>query len=286
MKNKFYTGFAFFIVLVLGAALALLGFWVKWSSYWMKSDADSGGDFLSPFLLLILFSLLLVVSFLTYRIVQFLYRAQQERAYDVHQMEAWMWIYSKFSPSIPLPPSRDFAASPDFLKWLLYVVEQRRPKVVVEAGSGLSTILLADYYKQKKSDVRHFALENNISFGKKTKRWIENENVFVLNAPLRKYDVPGKGFISWYDLTALEQEDVKDIELLVIDGPHALKEKNIRYPAYPLLKDRLSPRTAILADDTKRPQDRAIMEAWAREGGFDIQYFDTEKGACLLTRNG
>ncbi len=279
MQTKFYTTFSFFKILFFTSFLIVIGIWLL---FFINSEKEKS---LFELQVIILASLILLLSIIIFRTIQLIYSLEQNRTYDLHQVEAWMWIYTKYKPSFPLPPSRDFAASPDFLKWLLYIIEERKPQVVLEAGSGLSTIILADYYTQNNMPVTHFALENNEAFRKQTQSWIKNDNVHILYAPLKKYQLQNSKKISWYDLYEIEKRDIKNIDLLIIDGPHALKEKEVRYPALPLLHNRLSKTTAILADDTKRPEDRAIMEAWAKEGGFTIQYFNTEKGACLLTRN-
>ena len=57
------------------------------------------------------------------------------------QMEAMQSLYAIFKFNTPLPATRKMAASPDFLKLVVDTILTEKPKLVVELGSGISTIL-------------------------------------------------------------------------------------------------------------------------------------------------
>ena len=59
------------------------------------------------------------------------------------QMEAMQSIYSTFQFTSPLPYTRKMAASPDFLKLIIETILQFKPNLVVELGSGVSSIIIS-----------------------------------------------------------------------------------------------------------------------------------------------
>ena len=63
--------------------------------------------------------------------------------------EAMQSIYSIFQFNTPLPATRKMAASPDFLKLLVDTILSEKPKLVVELGSGISTILTGKALEKK-----------------------------------------------------------------------------------------------------------------------------------------
>ena len=60
------------------------------------------------------------------------------------------------------------------------------------------------------------------------------------------------------------------IDLLVVDGPpaHAASHGLARYPALPLLADRLAPGGTVVPDDAERPGQQEVLRRWERETGL------------------
>ena len=57
--------------------------------------------------------------------------------------EAAVALYHVLRPVEPLPPLRDYAIAPDSALLLHALVRETAPQVVVEAGSGVSTLVIA-----------------------------------------------------------------------------------------------------------------------------------------------
>ena len=85
----------------------------------------------------------------------------------------------------------------------------------------------------------------------------------VLHAPLVDTTVPGRENQPWYDISVLP--DLPPVDLLFVDGPVGSIAHQVRYPAYPLLADRLAPGATVVLDDTGRPAEAAIAQAWKQE---------------------
>jgi len=89
----------------------------------------------------------------------------------------------------------------------------------------------------------------------------------------------------WYD-NSFKNEIKRDIDLLIVDGPPRIINKNARYPALPLLKDHFSDNIVILVDDVKRKDDSDTVNRWIKElDHFESEFFATEKGAYILRKS-
>ena len=88
----------------------------------------------------------------------------------------------------------------------------------------------------------------------------------------------------WYDLDALE--DVTSIDMVIVDGPPGNIQRLARYPALPLLADRLSDKAVVVLDDCFRHAEKEIVARWLRDyPGFTDQTIGTEKGTVILRKS-
>src|SRR5690606_37828407 len=122
-----------------------------------------------------------------------------------------------------LPPLRGWAASPDVLLRLHEYVRFQKPKVVVECGSGCSTLVLADALRQNGEGIL-VSLEHSSKYGKMTQVLVEREGldkwvslrVDDLKAWEGSHLNDGKSeAVNWYSITSLI--DIKGVDLLFVD---------------------------------------------------------------------
>ncbi|HEX5576766.1 MAG TPA: class I SAM-dependent methyltransferase [Gemmatimonadaceae bacterium] len=210
-------------------------------------------------------------------------RLKNEAVNDFRQVESLFYVTSLLRPDPPLPDTRDGAASPDFLKKILELMAERRPALVVEAGSGVSTLVIA-YNLKRLGGGRVVALEHDPAFAKTARDWIRlhrlEDYASVIDAPLGAASTNGQ---PWYDTSALNLE--APIEMLIIDGPPATIGQMARYPALPVLHDRLAANCVLLMDDGNREDERLTAERWTTEfPEFSAEFLYLEKGAYLLRR--
>ena len=200
-----------------------------------------------------------------------------------NQTESLFSIFSTLRPHLPLPDSRKWAASPDFLKKLIEIIIEVRPRIIVEASSGLST-LVAAYCLKKIGEGKILSLEHDplyVSAGKKNLFTHGLQDVAdIIHAPLKETEIGGGTWL-WYDLDCLDIDG--EIDLLVIDGPPGKLQKMARYPALPLLFGRLSEKGVVLMDDGARESEKEVIKLWKKEyGDLKYEYIDTEKGTYLI----
>jgi len=106
--------------------------------------------------------------------------------------------------------------------------------------------------------------------------------VWEAQALLRADAVVGDAAWPWYDLDAVPEGP---FDLLLVDGPPASVGPEARYPAVPLLLDRLAKDALVVLDDTRRPDERAIGERWAAEfEGFALESLGHDHGTLVLRR--
>ena len=80
--------------------------------------------------------------------------------------------------------------------------------------------------------------------------------------------------------------DLDGIGLLLVDGPPGNAGPRTRYPAVPLLRDRLAGSCTILADDMVRDEDREVVEAWwPLLPDFRYEVPPLRKGAAVFRRD-
>lgn len=267
MRHKPYTTFAFFkaAIVITGILLILLAI-LEWG---LGLPAFLPGIAL----------LLLAFAVLSFRIVQLIFKFQLSRIHDTNQVEALLWLYSRFTPSVNLPAMREVAGSPDFLKVLVEYFYSHQPKVIVEAGSGVSSIILSEVLKKEGSTAKHYALDHLEQYANLTREKVLNPHSEVLFAPLKDYQIGGKSW-KWYDVSVLEKVD--KIDMLVIDGPTEDIQSLARYPALPLLKAKLSDKAIIILDDTNRKDEQRIIQLWQKEFGLNAKSMFTEKGTVVM----
>lgn len=165
---------------------------------------------------------------------------------------------------VPLPALGGWAMDPSGLVRVLHLVATRRPGLVVECGSGASTVWLA--YAVRDAGGRIVALEHDEAHLEETAGLLEEHHLTDVAelrlAPLS--DVPvGDTTRRWYDVGVVE--DLKGIDLLVVDGPPGDTSQEARYPAVPLLRDRLADQAVIALDDAARTDEQRILQRWLEE---------------------
>jgi predicted O-methyltransferase YrrM len=214
-----------------------------------------------------------------------LFNAELKRVNEVSvaQIESLFSIFFTLKPQLPLPTTRGWAASPDLLKEIISLTHRQKPQLVVEASSGVSTLIIA-YCLQRLGTGKLISLEHEEKFAQATQNNLSQHGLddvaTVIYAPLVEVEINGAKWL-WYDLTKVEIPGA--IDLLIVDGPPGTTQKLARYPAVPMLHEKLSSDAIILLDDGARTDERQIVEQWMEEFKMSYsEYLPLEKGAYLI----
>jgi predicted O-methyltransferase YrrM len=211
---------------------------------------------------------------------------QKELKQTFRQLEALQNLNAILPTSDVLPATRGWAASPDLLLALVDLVITERPSLIVECGSGASTLWLALALRRFGIDGRIIALDHDPVFSGRTRDFLARHDVLdpveVRDAPLESFSLDGETY-SWYARTAWE--DLAGIDLLFVDGPPAATGPQARYPALPLLNKSLSPIATVVLDDLIVPDMREVLARWLdADPDFSSEILPLEKQAAVLRR--
>src|SRR5580692_179728 len=212
---------------------------------------------------------------------------RKELKQTFRQLEALQNLNAVLPTSDVLPATRGWAASPDLLLVLVDLVITERPSLIVECGSGVSTLWLALAMRRFGIEGQIIALDHDPAFGGKTRDFLARHGVGdlaeVRDAPLESFSLDGETY-SWYARRAWE--DLKGIDLLFVDGPPATTGHQARYPALPLLSGLLSPVATAVLDDLVVPDMQKVLRLWLDAyPDFGSGILPLEKQAAVLRRS-
>jgi len=226
----------------------------------------------------------------TKKLVEKLHRQElrinrRDLAHVFHQIEATIQLESIFGFENPLPPSRSWAASPDLILNLAIEVKKFSPNLVVELGSGLSTLWTARMLRESNNG-KIVSIESDPVFAELTKQNIVDHGLSdwaeVRLAPLtEEIEITGE-VVPWYELNMIS--DLKEIDVLIVDGPPGSNHEKSRWPAYQVFRDRMSERASIFIDDCIRESELELALTWENESNFVANQVIAEKGLMILRR--
>ena len=196
--------------------------------------------------------------------------------HSYRQGEALQQLFALIKFSAPIPPTRSWAASPDLLLTIADLVRTRKPRLVVELGSGVSTLIVA-----KAGARKVISIDNSEEFAEKTREMLRAHKVRgveVRVAPLKAH----ASAVQWYDTAKLK--DLKKIDMLIIDGPPGSKNPDARKPALKELLAKLSPNVVVVIDDVKRAGEQQLSEAFVKAlPRHTLSILSHEKGTAVIS---
>ncbi|WP_240669695.1 class I SAM-dependent methyltransferase [Actinoplanes solisilvae] len=161
---------------------------------------------------------------------------------QAREIEAMFQLFRTVVPRAPMP-----SGAPTDLLGLVHVARERRPALTVALGSGPSTVWLG--YAIERGGGRLVALDHDADRAVLFRTLLAEHGltaVEVRHVGLAELAVDGRT-VDWYDVDALE--DLKDIDLLLVDGSIAPDGPDPLAPALHVLGRRLAPGAAVVVDD-------------------------------------
>lgn len=217
-------------------------------------------------------------------------RTRLDRIYrDVGDIHGLVRL-APYTQTFPLPLGGGWALTGDSAAVLVQEMLLRQPNIVVELGSGASTLILGQVLKRNGYG-RLLSVDHDAAWANQTRRNIKFLNlqdvVTVVDAPLRSIATED-GSYAWYDIPKNDLDDLGPIDFLVVDGPPSQAEDSAiqaRYPAFPVLRERLSTGSVVFVDDCNREGERNMIERWmSLDPAWRLQRFNTVDGVCILAR--
>lgn len=207
---------------------------------------------------------------------------------DTHllrQVQALFSLYNLLEFRAQAPWFTGWAATPELAARLYQLVRDEEPELVVELGSGASSVVIAAALEQNGTG-QLISIEQNEEFAARTRTELERQSLSrrarVEVAPIKKITVNGTECL-WYDRDRIP--NAGPIDVLVVDGPHRELQKMARFPALPLLFDLLAPDATIVLDDADRKDERRAVRKWLETfSGLEAEFIPTSKGLAIIRR--
>lgn len=181
-------------------------------------------------------------------------------------------------PDEALPPLGSWRADAVMLGLLAHHIHAARPRVVVEFGGGVSTLVAARCLQQIGGG-RLLSFDSHPDFAADTRARLAAAalEAEIVAAPLKaSADWPGL----WYDHGPLPDA----IDLLLVDGP-PWKIHPLTRGAAAHVFDRIAPGGTVMLDDAARPGERLVARRWRREfPAFDFRMHEGPAGTLVGTR--
>lgn len=183
-------------------------------------------------------------------------------------------------PGDALPNLGSWKADIGLLTLLVDHILEHKPKLVVEFGTGASTLILAGALR-KAGGGTLISFEQHADFVDATRKWLGEHGLDadVRAVPLHSSPDGWPGL--WYDHGPLPD----GIDLMLIDGPPWTIHPLTRGAASSLF-DHISPGGTIMLDDAARPGERLVARRWTKawpEFNFRLWKGGT-KGTLIGTR--
>ena len=176
-----------------------------------------------------------------------------------------IFLSSQF-PHVVMPLS-GYSMGANNLSVVNDILNTRKPTVIVELGSGISTILVAQWLKSQGRG-RITSFDHQRLWAEKCSFYLA-QNGLERFAEVRTAPLADAGLVAepryWYQLDD-QIDDLNDIELLIVDGPPAGEANPFgRLPALYKFHERLSKNATVFIDDGSRIGERRVVEKWIHE---------------------
>lgn len=212
-------------------------------------------------------------------------RHDDDEAAERHQ-QAVVYLHQALDLRNALPPYTGWSASPELCADLLDLITEHKPQTIVECGGGASSVVVG-YALERNRNGRLISLDHMEDYAEVTRRRIGRHKlsdwVEIRVAPLTDITLEA-GTRQWYDRAVLD--DLSTIDMLIIDGPPEQTQSQARYPALPVLADRLSDTALVVLDDAYRDDEQAILDRWqAHNPEWTLEMRESPHGTAILHRN-
>ncbi len=221
------------------------------------------------------------------------------------QIEAFISLQSYMNGGDLSPDMHGWPISPDFAVYLIELLETNDYDLIIEFGSGTSTVLIAKTLakiaarRQGGLPAQQVAFEHLNEYQRKTVSALQKagfaDSVQLELSPLEPFAADNGKIYSYYSccdvIAQLALRFLRDglRVLVMVDGPPGSTGKHARYPALPLVHSHfVGAQVDVLLDDYIRDDEREVAQLWLKDierwGLIGCLIEETmEKDACLLT---
>lgn len=182
------------------------------------------------------------------------------------------FLNSQLNMRLPIPAFLPWSLEPDIAAYWVAEVRRQKPDVILELGSGSSSVLIA-YALEANKKGKLIAVESSVEYYERTRALLQMHDlmdyVTVIHAPIVALTGDLEGY-NWYNPRAIEHAVGGDmIDMLIVDGPPGGLNRWARYPALPMVAEKITNTTTILLDDLDREDEKGIASEWSKKFGIN-----------------
>lgn len=150
---------------------------------------------------------------------------------------------------------------------------------IVEFGCGISTFLLAKYAKMNEAKIQLYSVEEDKDWLDFVAGFLKKNDlegvVQLFHAPIEEVE-PG---VHWHNLSFVDQ--LPTLDCVLVDGPKAIQNKNIRSYALKAMKPKLASKYSIFLDDCHRNEELEILKNWSEQLGANRHLYYQHLGVIF-----
>jgi Methyltransferase domain len=169
---------------------------------------------------------------------------------------------------------------PATINFIEQTVQERRPDVVLEFGSGISTVCLAQFMRELHGNPKRLlvmSVDEHDEYARETRARLAAhevaDNAVVVVAPVRDQAADGTPARCYLlppmpELRAML--DNRRADLVVVDGP-TLGSGGSRFATVIVARDLIAEGATILVDDARRDAELTVARQWQRLPGIAVR---------------
>lgn len=177
----------------------------------------------------------------------------------------------------------DSSMTVETLDFIETYIKHLRPTLVLEFGSGISTVCIAQYMKELHGSENPpfvISIEEDARYAEATREMLAENNLSqcasVVHFPVTRQEIAGMEtscyrFPTDFEKTVLNH---RKPELVIIDGPSG--GGNVRFGTLPLVKNWVAPSATFILDDALRDWELTVSGYWKNIDNVQIL------GICLV----
>jgi predicted O-methyltransferase YrrM len=208
------------------------------------------------------------------------------RHHVIRDVSALLTLHDLYPTPGEHVPLTSWSAFPATALMLAKHVRELPPNsLVLELGSGATTLWMALASQRRGGDVRIVSLEASADFAEVTRTAVRRNDVEDL-VEVRVGNLESvtteRGEQEWYAKETWQS--LTDVALLFVDGPPGSTGPHARYPAVEMLASRLARGAIVVLDDIDRDDEQGALQHWLaieREGNHAVVIEQRENAVAL-----
>ncbi len=191
--------------------------------------------------------------------------------YQINEVKSFA-ILKPFLPDTYFPIT-SFSLDFQIIQHIINDIAYFKPKQILEFGTGLSTIIIYNYITINNLDVKLMSIDNDKEFQDYVATYMElSSNIKLFHLPICMETASTRRGKAWYQIPDEHPvNDLKDIDLVIIDGPWGGLGKNARHGFISFIKEKMSNELIVFLDDIWRPDEIEIANEATKVLGLKLE---------------